>query len=549
MDPKKIRRLKYEMGGANFLANLVAAVFVQSFASRLGPPVPNAYWAHPLIEALDIAFTPVAFITIIAMTIAYERPIHRFLEALADGRPIAPELAAAARQRLLNEPFLTMAADLGIWLAAAVIWGLAWRLVEAPGHVFYQTIFNCVSIGMITITLVFFLQEHILQKHLAPLFFPAGGLSQVPKTLKIRIRTRLAALLLVTNLIPLVSVLALFYRTTGVVQEPRQALDFLEVSIGAYGLIFIAAGVFLTGLVSRNLTIPFFEIISTLRSVRNGRFDQKVRVTTSDEIGYTGDVINEMTAGLQERERMRQALDLAMEVQQSLLPKSAPRVAGLDIAGASFYCEETGGDYFDYIDVGGAPAGAVSVAVGDVSDHGIPSAMLMTTIRAFLRQRAAASGGLARILGDVNRELCRDVEDSGHFVTLFLATLDRPGLRLHWASAGHEPAALFDPRTDAFRDLGRTGLPLGVDPESAYTERETGVAPGQIVVIGTDGIWESQDDRGEMFGKRRFQDLIRANGRATAREILDRVVAAVDGFTRPRPRTDDLTLVVIKVLD
>ena len=403
IDRKKLRRLKFEMGGANVLANLVGALFVQSVASRLGPPLPDHWWRHPLIWALDVAFTPFAFAVIITLTIRYERPIHRYLNALADAQPIPPDLAAEARRRLLNEPFLTICADLGIWVLATVVWSLAWWLTDAPAFAYQQTFFNCMSIGLITITLVFFLQEHILQKRLAPLFFPVGGLSGVPRTHKIRIRTRLAALLLATNLIPLASVLVLFYRITDTVHEPLAALGFLKDSIVAYCLIFIAVGVLLTGLVSRNLTMPFREIILTLRGVRNGRFDKTVQVTTNDEIGYTGDVINEMTTGLRERERMRQALDLAMEVQQNLLPKAPPLIPGLDIAGASIYCEQTGGDYFDYLERDDPATGVLTVVVGDVSDHGLPSAMLMTTARAFLRQRALSPGGLADIVFDVNR--------------------------------------------------------------------------------------------------------------------------------------------------
>lgn len=547
MKRQKLLRLRFAMGGANALANLVGAVFVQSFAGRLGPPIPELYWREPLIAALDTGFLPLAFLAMTVLTIAYETPIRRTLEAAADGRPPPPETLAAARRRLLNEPFATMAMDAGIWLCATFLWCLAWWSIGAPAFVYQQTIFNCASIGLITITLVFFLQEHILQKHLAPILFPAGGLSHIPGARRIRIRTRLGMLLLAINIIPLASVLTLLYRTTRLVEDPRAALDSLHASLMTYGLLFLAAGLFLTGLVSRNLSTPFGEMIAALKQVRNGRFDRRVRVTTNDEIGYTGEVINEMTAGLREREQMRQALGLAMEVQQSLLPKAAPRIPGLDVAGASIYCEETGGDYFDYPPMRGLPGGVMPVAVGDVSDHGVPSAMLMTTIRAFLRQRAAAPGDLGQMVGDVNRQLCRDVEESGHFVTVFLALVDRPGLTLRWVNAGHEPASVFDPQRDAFAELGRTGLPLGVDSESVYSQQEIAIAPGQLILIGTDGIWESHNPREEMFGKRRFQEVVRAHRHLPAAAILAAVVHEVERFRGPRPLTDDLTLVVVKV--
>jgi hypothetical protein len=103
----------------------------------------------------------------------------------------------------------------------------------------------------------------------------------------------------------------------------------------------------LTILVSGNITRPLKEIIRVLKRVRDGYFDQKVRVTSSDEIRYTGDVINEMTEGLKERDRMRHSLELAKEVQQHFLPQFDPWLAGLDIAGQSIYCVRTGGDYYE----------------------------------------------------------------------------------------------------------------------------------------------------------------------------------------------------------
>jgi sigma-B regulation protein RsbU (phosphoserine phosphatase) len=128
-------------------------------------------------------------------------------------------------------------------------------------------------------------------------------------------------------------------------------------------------------LLARNLSIPFKEIVQTLKWVRNGRFDKRIQVTTNDEIGYTGDVINEMTEGLKERERMQQSLDVAMEVQQNLLPDKDPEIEGLDIAGTSIYCEETGGDYYDYLLTAEKDQKKICVVVGDVADHGIPSAL------------------------------------------------------------------------------------------------------------------------------------------------------------------------------
>jgi sigma-B regulation protein RsbU (phosphoserine phosphatase) len=254
-----------------------------------------------------------------------------------------------------------------------------------------------------------------------------------------------------------------------------------------------------------------------------------------------------MTEGLKERDRMRQSLGLAMEVQQHLLPSRNPAVEGLDIAGKSIYCEETGGDYFDYLEDGKNKKGKIKVVVGDVSDHGIPSALLMTTARAFLRQRASSPGKLNQIVADVNRQISPDVEESGQFMTLFICEVDSQNKTIRWVNAGHDPAVIFHPSTGDFDELTGHALPLGVSEKAAYQEYQRRLLPGQIILIGTDGIWESQNSRREMFGKKRFKDLIRDHAHEPANDILQAVITGLDDFSRPLEKEDDVTLVVIKV--
>jgi len=229
------------------------------------------------------------------------------------------------------------------------------------------------------------------------------------------------------------------------------------------------------------------------------------------------------------------------------MPGADPQLAGLDIAGASIYCEETGGDYYDYLTGGAAQQGKIGVVVGDVSDHGVPSALLMTTARAFLRQRFSISGNLDQIVSDVNRQLSRDVKESGRFMTLFLCEIDRSNATIHWVNAGHEPAMIFDQNTAGFDELMGGGLPLGVSEKAPYQKFQCKIEPGQIILIGTDGIWESQNPSGEMFGKERFKDVIRKHAAEPAKQILNAVMGEIDNFSQEQTRGDDVTLVVVKV--
>jgi serine phosphatase RsbU (regulator of sigma subunit) len=246
--------------------------------------------------------------------------------------------------------------------------------------------------------------------------------------------------------------------------------------------------------------------------------------------------------------RTRRWLNEAMEVQQSLMPTSAPDLHGIDICGRSIYCDQTGGDYYDYFEKETSRGRNLCLAVGDVSDHGLPSALLMTTARGFLRERASRPGSVANIVASVNRQLTRDVKSSGRFMTLFFGEIDLADSSIRWARAGHDPGWLHDPDTGAFAELnGQGGLPLGVFEDAVYVEHYSKLAPGQIIAIGTDGIWEARNRAGAMFGKHALQGLIREHAERPAAEIVQRVVEALDRFLSPLRIQDDATLVVIKM--
>jgi sigma-B regulation protein RsbU (phosphoserine phosphatase) len=540
--------LKNEMLMANFLANFIAVSFFQVLMFRAEPDPPDHIWQNPVVEMIDLLFTPAAFIFVIIMTLRYERPIRKYLETKFANKSVPKDLEETARRKLLNEPYVLIGLSLSMWLLSALVYTLMWWFLDVGAYWIHRSLFMSISTGFITVTLAFFLLEHVLQKRLAPYFFPEGKISGIPKTLRIRIRTRLVALLFACNLIPLFSILHIFYRITDTEYDPVTQLDILRSAIFVNTSIFIISGLCLTMLVSRNLTLPFSEIIETLRGVKNGHYNKKVQVTTNDEIGYTGDAINEMTEGLKERERMQQSLDIAMEVQQNLLPREDPQIEGLDIAGTSIYCEETGGDYYDYLMTGDDGQKRVWVVVGDVADHGIGSALLMTTARAFLRQRTSRSGELDQVVSDVNRQLTRDVEDSGRFMTLFICEIDRSNKILHWVNAGHDPAIIYDRESGEFEELSGNALPLGVSETATYQKFDRQINPGQIIMMGTDGIWEAQNRQGEMFGKERFKEIIRNNAGRPAKDIIQTVIEEVDRFCHPLEKADDVTLVVSKIM-
>ena len=263
--------------------------------------------------------------------------------------------------------------------------------------------------------------------------------------------------------------------------------------------------------------------------------------------GDQGEIIGNM-AFITDMTEHKKALALAGEVQKSLLPQSKPDVQGLDIAGRNVSCDEIGGDYFDFLWRRENPDGPFTVAVGDITGHGVDSALLMTSARAFLRMRASQPGTMAEVITAMNLHLTQDVLETGRFMTLFYLTVDPQKDRMNWVRAGHDPAILYDPQQDAFEELKGSGVALGVNAAFEYAENHRkGLANGQIIAIGTDGIWEAFNKKGKMFGKQRFRDIIRQNAKRGADDILNGVYNEISQFTEGQKSEDDITLVIIKI--
>ncbi len=310
-------------------------------------------------------------------------------------------------------------------------------------------------------------------------------------------------------------------------------------------ILFLAAAALIG---SYMITRSLLRIATAAKKLSDGDFSVKLGLRTGDERDLVVQAFNEMGPKLADHLRLNQSMNLAMKVQQKLLPAQNPKIPGLDIAGKSIYCDETGGDYYDFLEFDAKDDSTVSVVVGDVSGHGISSALLMATARAFLRQRVSLSGTLGQMISDVNRQLAKDVAEYNNFMTLFYLRIDAKHKTLEWVRAGQDPAIFYDPGTRSFLTLDGQGIPLGVEESWVYEENQkAGLRAGQIIVLATDGVWESANVNGEMFGKDRIYDLVRAHSELSAKGILNIFIDSLYRFTKGKKFEDDVTLVVIKI--
>jgi len=263
-----------------------------------------------------------------------------------------------------------------------------------------------------------------------------------------------------------------------------------------------------------------------------------------------GVVVNarDITERLQTQAAIRETEEqfrVAREIQQHLFPKEAPEVKGFDIAGASRPAAATGGDYFDYLPTSD---GQLALAVGDVSGHGAGPAMLMAETRAYLRLLTKNRHHLGEILSRANNIVGEDVGKE-RFVTMLLAKLDVSTSSIVHCSAGHSPGYVLDWQGNIKAKLKRTGMALGVMPDAAYAmEGPLHLAKGDTLLLLTDGLEETTNGEGELFGSQRVIEVVNENRELDAVKIVETVFETLARFSGGAEQEDDYTMIVAKVL-
>jgi sigma-B regulation protein RsbU (phosphoserine phosphatase) len=543
------------IGWLQVISNFAGACIVTSYFVFFDQVFP-AQQVQNTFYVVGIMFVGLVIIAIVFFS-NWQKDLNRFADLKKLDQEIDPVLQKKAQRKILDLPYISALMSLFNWFLAAITM-TTYSLISEPGEgpssaavlVEGLRVFIGVSIaGIITCAIIFFTTESQCKK-IWPDFFPEGGLARSPGVFRLKLRARMFVIFVLASILPLTLMAVLSYNKARMmlIMDPAEVIQSLLYLTAFLLIVTLAVAIILSRTFSTGIIDPVRQMENAMAKVEKGDLTANVTVNSNDELGALADNFNQMTEGLKDRYRLRQSLDLAKEVQQNLLPKKDPQFPGLDIAGKSIYCDETGGDYFDFFANTGPDANPYCVVIADVSEHGIPSALLMASTRAFLRQRSALSGSIAEVVSDVNRQLTRDVEDTGRFITLFYLQIDMNKRSLNWVRAGHEPAVLFDPATDRFEELTGEGIALGIDDSWQYVDKKrTALTAGQIILLSTDGIWEARNSQDKMFGKQAIYSIIRQYSHTGAAKIQDAILTELKQFQDGVEPADDITLVIIKI--
>jgi phosphoserine phosphatase RsbU/P len=251
---------------------------------------------------------------------------------------------------------------------------------------------------------------------------------------------------------------------------------------------------------------------------------------------------------LADRVTMKRDLEIAREIQRWLVPQAPPRVPGVDIAFSSHPANTVGGDYYDAFLLEGPAAASprLLLVVADVAGKSVPASLLMATFQASLRTVASAATPLTEIVSRINDYACAHSLGGRRFTTAFFAEFNPASRALAYIRAGHN-VPILRRASGAFERLEEGELPLGINPGTRFPSGSATLAPGDLLVIFTDGVVEAVNERDQEFGEARLLDVLRTGPAESAAATLQRLTSAIDAFAGSARQHDDITWLVFRV--
>jgi len=327
------------------------------------------------------------------------------------------------------------------------------------------------------------------------------------------------------------------------------------VFLGVLFTIIQGSALVMGAMLARSITYAVHELFIGTERVRQGDFTHRIKIETGDQLGDLADSFNRMSASMEhllhvqrEKQRLDDELRIAREIQKSLLPVRPPQMPGLSIADLCEPAREVGGDYYDFFDLG---PNRLGVLMADVSGKGTSAALYMAELKGLMLLLSQTETSPCRLLVAVNRLLAEHL-DARSFITMTYAVVDLEAGTLTHARAGHTPlVAVTGGKSEV---LLPSGMVLGVRLpgsgamfESLLQEHTRAIAPGDLIVLYTDGITEAMDVTGELFGEAALAGVLAAHYELDAPAIRERVLREVRAFVGEAEQHDDMTMVVLKV--
>ncbi len=337
-------------------------------------------------------------------------------------------------------------------------------------------------------------------------------------------------------------------RVNFLIAEKRS--EILRIALNVFG-VSSAAAFLLIYLAFK----PMKKLVEFVRSGGETELDHGVELDTTSEAGEIAQAFSnimvqfrESQKNLAEQERLQQEMQVAKEIQQTLLPHEFPKLEGYEIAGYYESAQLVGGDYYDFVEI---DRDTLGVVVADVSGKGVPGSMVMTMIRQALRTEARGTKDAAAVLARLNDLVVGDIR-KGMFVTLFYIIIDSKKRRLNFASAGHNPMILYRSSTNQTYYLNPRGFPIGLQLAEKDLFRKCiqsdtiQLVEGDLITLYTDGVTEAMNSQRELYGEERLLKTIRDGGMDGADSFSERLSQDVGAFTESQPQNDDITFVTIR---
>lgn len=325
-----------------------------------------------------------------------------------------------------------------------------------------------------------------------------------------------------------------------------------DLKLALFILGLSGAGVFVLIYVVMN---PFRKLSEWVTNLGSEGIEDDIDIDASGELGEIAKAFTDIThkfresqKNLADQERLKKEMQVAQEIQQTLLPMDFPDLDGYELSAYYEAAKEVGGDYYDFVEV---DKDTLGIAVADVSGKGVPGSLVMAMIRQTLRTESRGLKDAAEVLSRVNSFIVDDIK-KGMFVTVFYLIIDTKTRSLNYASAGHNPMILYRASTKQTYYLNPKGFPIGVQlPEKdffkKYIESDTiKLAKDDILLVYTDGITEAMNSKRELFGEERLQKALHKYGHLDAAEFVEKLKDSIYSFTEGNPQYDDITLVAIK---